>query len=89
MQFGEGVDSTYAGHRHTSMTTADGNEMAFQVLNDFLTKAGGITALPDIFDAVDHVTPFLTYPVTYDLPKVTKYKSKEAIESHYEDFLAF
>jgi hypothetical protein len=71
------------------LTTADGNEMVLEVLTDFLTKAAGIASLDEIHTAADYVAPFLSFPATYELPKVTKYKSKEAIESHYEDFLAY
>jgi hypothetical protein len=63
--------------------------MTLQVFDDFFQRAVDIECVADLFTVVDYVAPFFSFQVTYELPKVTRYKPKEAIESHYDDFLAY
>jgi hypothetical protein len=66
------------------------NEYAFQELfGYFLYACLGITRVEDIFSTCDFVRVFLTLQPKYDLPSVCRQQSREQLESHYEDFLAF
>lgn len=61
----------------------------YYLLDDFFRKAASIQSLTELYAATEFVHPYFGMKMSYDLPKVCHFKSKEVIESHYEDFLAY
>lgn len=81
--------SLFLGQREVHMDLTH-NEYAFQeLLSYFLQSSLGINRLEDIFATCDYVRGFLTLELKYALPTVCRLRTREQLESHYEDFLVY
>ena len=60
-----------------------------EMLNNFITASLNIKTLDEICPAASALFPFFKVELNNDLPPVCKIQSKQRLEAHYEEFLAY
>ena len=54
-----------------------------------MQKTIDIIELDEIYAVIPFFNEFLSLPITYELPTITKIQSQAKLESHYEEFLRY
>lgn len=82
-------DGTHSPTKCEQVDLSESTNTCHLVLEDFFTRAVFIDSLEDLYEALEFVGKYSDIDRSYDLPLVCKYKQKQELESHYEEFLAY
>ena len=80
---------TEPGCEGTSFQVQDMQGIVEEMLASFITAAIGMNSLDEICPAASALFPFFKIELNNDLPPVCKIQSKQRLEAHYEEFLAY
>ncbi|CAG9327905.1 unnamed protein product [Blepharisma stoltei] len=89
MCFGDGEEGPAGLEDHREAQNFENARVVQQLYSGFISASCDIKNIEEIYESVAFFHPFLEFEIVYDLPLVCKVQSKEKLESHYEEFLAY